>query len=323
MEAMNRRRFLQAATPAAAALAIAGANLKALAAEAAGSARPTLPRRPYRDGVELSIIGFGGIIVVGHEQAAANAEVAYAVERGVNYFDVAPSYWDGEAERKLGVALEPFRATSFLACKTTRRDAAGATQELETSLGRLRTDRFDLYQLHAVSKLEDVEKILSPGGALEAFVRAREAGKVRYLGFSAHSEEAALRLLDAFPFDSVLYPINYVCYAQGGFGPAVVKKAKEKGVARLALKALAHTTLEKGAQKKWAKTWYRPIDEINLARRALRFTLSEDVTAAIPPGHTELFRIALDLASAFEPLSPAERSALLADAAGVTPLFRA
>lgn len=320
---MNRRRFLQTATPGAAALALASANLKALAAEAASSAGSTLPRRPYRDNIELSTIGFGGIIVVGHEQAAANAEVAHAIERGVNYFDVAPSYWNGEAEQKLGIALEPFRATSFLANKTGRRDASGATQELETSLQRLRTDRFDLYQLHAVSGLEDVEKILGPGGALEAFVRARAAGKVRYLGFSAHSQEAALRLLDAFPFDSVLYPVNYVCYAQGGFGPAVLQKAKEKGTARLALKALAYTTLEKGAEKKWSKTWYRPIDEIDLARRALRFTLSEDVTAAIPPGHAELFRIALDLASAFQPLPADERAALLAEAAGVAPLFRA
>jgi predicted aldo/keto reductase-like oxidoreductase len=320
---MNRRRFLQTATPAAAALAVAGSKLEALAQEAARTAGGTLPRRPYRDGIELSIIGFGGIIVVGHEQEAANAEVAYAVERGVNYFDVAPSYWDGEAERKLGVALQPFRATSFLACKTGRRDAAGATEELERSLGRLKTDHFDLYQLHAVTKLEDVDTILGPGGALDAFVKAREAGKVRYLGFSAHSQEAALRLLDAFAFDSVLFPINYVCYAKGAFGPAVVQKAKEKGAARLALKALAHTSLEKGAEKKWAKTWYRPIDEIDLARRALRFTLSEDVTAAIPPGHAELFRIAVDLASAFEPLSPAERSALLADATNPEPLFRA
>lgn len=298
-------------------------NLHALAREAARSAGGRLPRRLYRDGIELSILGFGGIIVVGQDQETANREVAHAVERGVNYFDVAPAYWDGEAEMKLGIALQPHRKTSFLACKTGRRDAPGATVELERSLQRLKTDYFDLYQLHGVIKMEDIPIILGPGGALEAFVKAREAGKIRYIGFSAHTQEAALQLLDAFPFDSVLYPINYVCYAQGNFGPPVVKKARERGTARLALKALAYTPLEKDAPKKWSKAWYRPIDDLDLARRALRFTLSEDVTSAIPPGHSELFRIALDLASAFAPLSAAERAALLAEAAGLEPLFRA
>lgn len=320
---MNRREFVKATGPAAVALTLANPDLSAMAREAARTAGGRLPRRPYKDGVELSIIGFGGIIVVDQDQETANREVAAAVERGVNYFDVAPSYWDGEAETKLGLALEPHRGASFLACKTTRRDAAGATEELERSLRRLRTDHFDLYQLHAVTTPDDVDRILGPGGALEAFAAARRAGKAKYLGFSAHSETAALRLLDAFAFDSVLFPINYVCYAEGGFGPAVVRRAREKGAARLALKALAGTTLAKGEDRKWGKAWYRPIDQLDLARRALRFTLSEDVTAAIPPGHAELFRIAVDLASAFAPLSESERAALLADAAGVAPLFRA
>jgi aryl-alcohol dehydrogenase-like predicted oxidoreductase len=320
---MNRRHFLKTTAPVAASLGLASFNLRALAAEAARTARPTLPRRPFRDGLELSLLGFGGIVVMGMEQEAANAEVAHAVERGINYFDVAPSYGNGEAERKLGVALAPYRGQSFLACKTTKRDAAGAAKELDTSLERLKTDHFDLYQLHAMTRMKEVEQVLGPGGALEAFLRAREAGKVRYLGFSAHSQEAALRLLEAFAFDSVLFPINYVCYAQGGFGPKVVEQARERGAARLALKALAHTSLENGAEKRWAKTWYRPIDELALARRALRFTLSEDVTSAIPPGHAELFRMALDLASAFEPLAADERAALLAETTNVKPLFRA
>ncbi|RME71497.1 MAG: aldo/keto reductase [Verrucomicrobia bacterium] len=295
--------------------------LSAIADEATRTARTDLPRRPYRDNVELSIIGFGGIIVCGCEQEEANREVAHAIERGVNYFDVAPSYFEGEAERKLGIALKPYRKNTFLACKTTRRDAEGAREELEESLTRLHTDYFDLYQLHAVTTDEDVDQILAPGGALETFVRARDAGRVRYLGFSAHSESAALRLLDAFDFDSVLFPTNFVCFAQANFGPRVIEKAKERGAARLALKALAYTRLERDAEKKWKKAWYEPIDDADLARRALYFTLSEDITAAIPPGHSELFRIALDFATAFEPLSESEREALLAAAAGVTPLF--
>ncbi|MBM4044376.1 MAG: aldo/keto reductase [Planctomycetes bacterium] len=282
----------------------------------------SIPRRPYKGGVKLSVIGFGGIVVCGMEQKDANAIVAEAVDRGVNYFDVAPSYFKGEAEEKLGAALEPFRSQAFLACKTTRRDAKGAQDELEQSLKRLRTDHFDLYQFHGITKMEDVDAIFKPGGAAETFVKAREQGRTRFIGFSAHSVQAAVAMMDRFPFDSVLFPINFVCYAQGNFGPQVVQKAKEKGVARLALKAFAHTPWPEGAEKKYRKCWYQPVDDPALARQALRFALSEDITAAIPPGEERIFRLALDLAADFKPLTAAEREQLLASTKDLRPIFR-
>ena len=280
-----------------------------------------LPRRPYgRTGVELSIVGMGGIVVIGMPQDEADAVVAEAVERGVNYFDVAPSYGDGEAEEKLGPALEPHRNCVFLACKTGKRDAEGARRELAQSLERLRTDRFDLYQFHGVSHMDDVEKIFAPGGAMETFLAARDEGTVQNLGFSAHSVEAAQAMLDRFPFDSILFPINHVCYAQGDFGPQVVEHAREKGAARLALKAMARTVKGEGPHK-YPKCWYEPVDDPELARQALRFTLSEDITACVPSGDERLFRQAVDLMTDFEPLAPAEREALLAGTAGVKPIF--
>jgi len=289
------------------------------------AARP-LPRRRYRDDVELSIIGFGGIVVVGAEQTEADRRVKASFDRGVNYFDVAPSYFDGEAERKLGLALRPLREKVFLACKTQKRDAAGARAELEQSLQRLHTDHFDLYQFHAVTSMKDVEQILAPGGAAETFLKAREEGKVRYLGCSAHSVEAALAMMDRFPLDSILFPFNFVCFRQGNFGPQVIARAKEKGVARLALKALAHHPWPKGTSRQqtaYPKCWYKPVDDPKLARQALRFTLSEDITAAIPPGDEKIYEMALDLAAGFKPLSAAEREKLLASTAGLEPLFRA
>jgi aryl-alcohol dehydrogenase-like predicted oxidoreductase len=285
--------------------------------------RKTLPRRRYRDDVELSIIGFGGMVVVGQEQKNASRMVAEAVARGVNYFDVAPTYADGEAEIKLGNALVPYRQNVFLACKTTARDAAGAQKELDLSLERLRTERFDLYQFHAVTSLDDVQRILAPGGAAEAFVKAREQGKARYLGCSAHSAEAALALMEGFPLDSILFPVNFVLYAQGGFGPQILARAQEKGVARLALKSLAYTKWPEADHKTYPKCWYQPIEQGEVARQALRFTLSEDITAAIPPGDERLFQMALEIALEFQPLSAAERQRLLAETAGITPIFKA
>lgn len=302
-----------------AAAATAGALAARRAARADG-----LPRRDYKDGVKLSVIGLGGIVVCGLEQKDADRLVAEAFDRGVNYYDVAPSYFDGEAELKLGAALQPYRSRSFLACKTTVRIAAGARRELERSLERLRTDHFDLYQFHAVSSLDEVDRIVAPGGAGEAFLKAREEGKVRFLGASAHNAEAAIALMDRFPLDSVLYPVNYVLYQQGNFGPQILEHAKKKGIARLALKALAHRPWPEGADRSaWPKCWYEPIGDPAQAEKAVRFTLSEDVTAAVPPGEGKLFWTALDAAERFRPLGAGEREELLASARGLAPLFRA
>jgi predicted aldo/keto reductase-like oxidoreductase len=285
-----------------------------------------LPRRPYKAGIELSIIGFGGIVVCGMEPKEAAKSVAASVERGVNYFDVAPSYFNGEAEIKLGAALEPYRKGVFLAEKTGRRDAAGAQAELEQSLKRLRTDHFDLYQFHAVGSMEDAEKILAPGGAAETFARAKKEGKVRFLGFSAHHAGAAIRLMDALQLDSVLFPVNFAAWEAGGFGPQILEKAKSKGMARLALKALALGQWPKNMKREerpYPKCWYEPVSDKQLAALALRFTLNKEITAAVPPGDERIYELALDLS--FGPLTPltsSEHEVLLARARQVEPVFR-
>ncbi len=280
-----------------------------------------LPRRDYKDGIQLSVIGFGGVLLLRETAEHCAASVAGAFARGVNYFDVAPFY--GNAEEMMGPALEPYRDRVFLACKTMDRTAEGARFELERSLTRLRTSHFDLYQFHSVKTIEEVDQILAPGGAGETFLRARDEGKVKYLGFSAHDEAAALKLLTHFPLDSILFPVNYISWAQG-FGPEMKALAKEKGIARLALKAIALGPWPEGTDRKttpYPKCWYRPIDDPEHARAALRFTLSEDVTATVPPGDQRLFEMTLDIAESFTPLSEAERAALLGSVGGQTPLF--
>jgi aryl-alcohol dehydrogenase-like predicted oxidoreductase len=281
-----------------------------------------IAKRLYRDDVHLSILGLGGMLLLDMEQAAVDSIVSESIGMGINYFDVAPFYGDGEAEEKMGIALAPHRDRIFLACKTMERSAGNAQEELAQSLRRLRTDHFDLYQFHAVSDMSEVEQIFSSGGAMETFLQARKQGKIRYIGFSAHSVEAALGMLERFHFDSLLFPFNYICYARGNFGPQVMEKARERGVARLALKALAHGPWRKSDKRKYPNCWYRPIEDRELARQALRFTLSEDVTAAIPPGNERLFRMALELAPDLTPLDTVEREALLASTRGLRPLFK-
>jgi aryl-alcohol dehydrogenase-like predicted oxidoreductase len=243
-------------------------------------------------GAELSVIGFGGIVVTNTTSREAAQFVGEAVDRGINYFDVAPQY--GNAEEMLGPALKPYRDQSFLACKTEKRDAAGARAALENSLKLLQTGHFDLYQFHGVPSLDEARQILAPGGALEAAVKARDEGLIRHIGFSAHCEKAAALLLDSFEFASMLFPVNASSWNAGGFGPQAVAKAVEKGTGILALKALAKRPIEAGEKKKWEKCWYVPIDTLEEAIPALAFTLSQPVTSAVAPGHIELLRLACD-----------------------------
>jgi aryl-alcohol dehydrogenase-like predicted oxidoreductase len=282
-----------------------------------------IPKRRYRGDIELSVLGLGGMLLVGMDQKTADGIVREALDRGINYFDVAPFYGDGQAERAMGKALAGSRDRVFLACKTLERSGKGAARELEQSLRRLGTDHFDLYQFHALSDTDEVEEILAPDGALETFLRAKKQGRIRHIGFSAHSVAAALAALDRFRFDSVLFPVNFVCYARGGFGPQVVARARETGAALLAIKAMAHGPWRKGEKRRYPNCWYRPIEDRELARQALRFALSEGATAAVPPGDERLFRMALGLAHDLPPLGDGEREELLASARGLRPLMRA
>ena len=289
---------------------------------ASGKTLGPLPKRQYGKTKEkLSIIGFGGMVVKDVTPKQAANYVAEAVNRGVNYFDVAPFY--GNAQQRLGPALKPYRQNCFLACKTLECDAVGAARELKESLKLLKTDHFDLYQLHALSDVEEVEQAFGPGGAMETIVKAKEDGKIRYIGFSAHSEEAAHAAMDRFDFDSLLFPLSFPTWFGADFGPSVYKRAKKTGIGIIALKAMAHQLWPRGKKHRWTKTFYEPFDEIDKAALGLRFTLHLPVTAMFPPGHWELFQMALGLAQvgALTPLNSEEKRLIRQIAKDSVPIF--
>jgi len=319
---MDRRNFLKTGTVAAG-VAASQRLFDPVAAKGSASKGNAIPKRSLgKTGENLSIIGFGGIVVMNADQSVADSTVARAVDCGVNYFDVAPSY--GNAEEKLGPALEPYRKGVFLACKTGKRDKAGAAEELENSLKHMRTDHFDLYQLHAMTKMSEIDQVFGPNGAMETFVAARKAGKVRFIGFSAHSAETAVALMDRFEFDTVLFPMNYVLFSQAQFGPQVLEHARKKGMGILALKAMAKTVWPsemKEAIRPQPKCWYQPAPLPDEAALALRWTLSQPITAALPPGDEKYFEHALGVAQWYEPISPEEEQTLMASAQGVQPIF--
>ena len=170
------------------------------------------------------------------EQAQANTIVASAVDRGVNYFDVAPSY--GNAQYVLGPALKPYRNQVSLACKSDRKTAAELNAELEESLRALHTDHFDVYQLHCCD--DDFDTVFGPGGAMEAVTAARAAGKVRFIGFSSHRERSALYMMSQFDFDTIMQPVNWANNLLIGKSDLALKLAAQRNMGLIAIKALAH-----------------------------------------------------------------------------------
>lgn len=272
---------------------------------------------------KISVIGFAGIIVSNETQPDSDRFVAEAIDLGVNYFDVAPSY--GNAQNQLGPALAGRRNNVFLACKTAQRRRSEALEELNTSLKVLQTDFFDLYQLHAMTTQDDVDTAFGPDGVMEMVLQAKSEGKIRNIGFSAHSDLAALACLDRFRFDSVLFPLNWATYLKKGFGQPTVAKAEAAGVSILALKALARCSWPESLPKEerpYPKCWYQPVDDPDRAELALRFTLSLPVVSAITPGDIRLFRMDAQIASRFRPISDAEISQMMQWDPGFPTIFQ-
>jgi predicted aldo/keto reductase-like oxidoreductase len=316
---MERRSFLKTAGAVAGAYAL---NLdNALAAETADPP-PTeekvegLPRRVLgRTGQKISIVGFPGLALANYDQEQGTKGLHDAFDRGVNYFDVAPAYGDGDAETKMGIGLQGIdRSKIFLSCKTKVRDKAGAQEELERSLTRLKTDYFDLYQVHHLWNADQVKQALGPGGAMLTLLKARDEGKIKYLGFSAHTRKAALDALTGFRFDTVMFPINFVEDAKIGFSKPVLELAKERHAAVIAIKTLSMGAWPEGAERK-RKWWYKTTETQEEVNLALRYTLSlEGVVTGIPPSFLDLLDKAIIAGKSYTRLTNAEREMLRARA---------
>lgn len=235
---MRRRRLL-------------GGVLASLAATATGAQQPKLkagdiPRRTFgKTGEQLTVIGQAGgrFPLISFEEAKAITLRAY--DLGINYFDNAHIYWDGRSEEVYGAVLPPFRKSVFITTKSTNRTRDGAVTELDLSLRRLRTDYVDLWQIHAVSEMKEVEKIFSPGGAIEAFEAAKKAGKCRFIGFTDHRDPyVVLEMLKAYDkFDSILIPLNVADPGYLSYEKLVLPVTVERGMGIQGMKNFGNAKL--------------------------------------------------------------------------------
>ncbi len=273
-------------------------------------------RRLGRTGHLSTVITFGAVALARVSQAEADRAMELLLEYGVNHIDVAPSY--GEAEVRLGPWMPQIRSQVFLGCKTQQRTREGAWAELHRSLERLRVDSFDLYQLHAVGTLEELDKCTAPGGALEAIIQAREQGLVRWIGITGHGHQAPATHLEAlrrFDFDTVMFPLNFVLYSDPAYRAAadqLLRVAREKDVGVQIIKTVARGPW--GTEPKTHDTWYAPFTDPEKIYRAVAFVLSLPVTTLTTPGDLRLLPHVLAAGARFRPLSQEEMAALLAEA---------
>lgn len=218
----------------------------AVALAAPGQPSAEIPRRVFgKTGEKLTVIGQAGgrFGMVSYEEALAVTRRAY--ELGVNYFDCAHSYWNGKSEEVYGEALAGVRKKVFITTKSERRDKAGAMRELELSLKRLRTDYVDLWQIHAVGEMAEVERIFAPGGAIEAFEEAKKKGLARFIGFTGHRDpHVHLAMLERYAkYDTILMPLHPAEPAYLSFEKLVLPKAVEMGLGIQGMKSTANSKL--------------------------------------------------------------------------------
>jgi len=266
-----------------------------------------------KTGLNVSAVAFAGIVNMDETREDAIRYTAYAVGAGVNYFD-APSY--GNAEERLADALAPFRKDIYLACKTQKRDAAGSREELLASLKRLKTDHFDVYQLHAMTTPDDVERAFAKDGAIKTLKWAKSEGLVRHCGFSAHNEDTALQCLERFDFDTVMFPMNWAMGLNTGWGNRIADAVKQRGIGLIAIKTLIERKWREEETHTFAKSWCKPIgDNEALSVAAMKYGVEKGAAMLIPPGNFTHQRFMLEHIDACKEPLTADEWALLRAAA--------
>jgi len=279
-----------------------------------------LGKTEYR--VSLLAIGGCGPGITSDTSIALKA-VENAINEGLNIIDIAPSY--GEAEVRLGSLIKKYRDKLIIAEKTLERTYEGAWKELKTTLSRFGIEYIDIYQFHAVSSLDELEKIFSDKGAAKTFKEARDRGLVKYIGITAHTDmRVVLKALEMFDFDTVLIPVYAAALTmslpENDFRP-VLKTAKDRDIGVIAIKSIAKRRWI--GEKKYS-TWYEPFDEQDDIDRAVWYTLSQESVATYSlPCDIRLWSKVIDAGKRFKRLTQEEQEEVvtLFKKKGAKPLF--
>lgn len=276
------------------------------------SSRQPIPRRPFgRHADRVSIIGLGGYHLGKVKTVTESVRIVHqAIDEGINFLDNAWEYHDGESERRMGRAIKDRRDQVFLMTKvcTHGRDAKVAAQQLDESLRRLQTDYLDLWQIHECAYYNDPERHFARGGVVEALERAKQQGKVRYVGFTGHKDPAIhLRMLSyGFPFDACQLPLNGFDATFRSFKALVLPELNRQQVAPIGMKSL-------GGDGRIVKKKMAGVEA------ALRYAMSLPVCTTVSGiDSLKVFRQNLRIARGFVPMTARQQEAYearLSDAA--------
>ncbi len=273
----------------------------------AQAAAQEIPYRTLgRTGEKVSAIGVGGFHLSKPSEKEAIAIVRGALDAGLNFLDNSWDYAEGKSEEREGKALKDgYRARAFLMTKIDGRTAKLAREQLEQSLTRLQTDRIDLIQFHEVIRLSDPERFFAAGGAVEALVKAKEEGKVRYIGFTGHkSPKIHQAMLDAakkhgFRFDAVQMPLNVMDAHHDSFQKLILPTLVKEEIGVLGMKPLGDPFILDS----------KTVSAIDCLKYAMSLPVSVTITGI---DSKKILDQALKVARGFKPLSEDERAALLA-----------
>jgi aryl-alcohol dehydrogenase-like predicted oxidoreductase len=280
-------------------------------------------RRFGRTGHMSTVAIFGGAAFWEISQENADKVMEQVIAAGINHIDIAPSY--GQAELRVGPWMPRERNRFFLGCKTMERTKQGAWDEMQRSLKLLQTESFDLYQAHAVTTMEELDAVTMKGGALEAFIEARQRGLTKYIGITGHGVDAPKIYLEAlrrFDFDSILFPLNFVQMANPEYRKyteELIAACKAKDVGTMVIKSI--TKGPWGEREHTATTWYEPFDKQDEIQNAVNFVLSHDVTGICTAGDTRILPMVLKACENFKQLSASEMEAMIQSGEQHQPLF--
>ena len=277
-------------------------------------------RRLGRTGHESSIAVLGAAAFWASTPEVVGAALESAWAAGVNHLDIAPQY--GAAQQLVGPFLPAVRDRVFVACKTLRKNPDGVRAQLEESLSLLGCSQFDLYQLHAVTSVEELDL---RADAAVAVLRARDEGLTRFVGITGHGMDtpgAQLEALRRYDLDTVMFPVSPRLWADADYrrdAEALLSECAARDVGVMAIKAASARPKPPGSD---ATTWYEPYRSADEVARGVRFAMSvEGVHAFCTPGDVRVLRLALDAAAAFRPMTAEERAAAVAAVADEPLIF--
>jgi aryl-alcohol dehydrogenase-like predicted oxidoreductase len=262
-------------------------------------------RKFGRTGHMSTVAIFGAAALYNGTPEMTDQAMKLIMDAGVNHIDIAPGY--GKAEALMGPWIEKKRGQFFLGCKTQLRNKDAAAAEIRRSLEKLRTDKFDLHQLHAITSFEELDQVTGKNGALNAIINAKDEGLTDYIGITGHGNQSPMVFLEAlrrYDFDSVLFPINFVQFGIPEYREntlELLKTCRQKDVGVMIIKAVAARPWRD--REHTYSCWYEPFDTPEMIQKGVDFALSQEVvTGLCTTGDVNILPMFLEACEKYTPM---------------------